>query len=88
MTTYSVGFDIKNMNGQLLRSGDVHANTLDRLVQNFSNVSWLLGIPSAETVIVGAINWKRQGSDKIWYSDKFNVQVGEQNISYWFRKAS
>jgi len=88
MTTYSVGFDIKTMGGQLLRSGDVHANTLNRLVQNFSNVAWLLGIPSAETVTVRAVTWKRQGTDKVWYSDKFNVQVGEQNIVYWFRKAS
>jgi hypothetical protein len=87
MTTYSVGFDIKNMNGQLLRAGDVHANTLSRLVQNFSNVSWLLGMHTAETVSPRAIKWIKQDADKVWYSDKFNVQVGDLSIVYWFRKA-
>jgi len=87
MTTYSIHFDIKNINGQLLRAGDVHANTLNRLVQNFSNVAWLLGIPDNEMVTVRMINWK-QGTGKVWYSDKFNAQVNDLNIVYWFRKSS
>lgn len=83
MAKYVACFDIKTLGGQLLRSGDVKAGSMNELVFNFSNVAHLLGI-SESIVNVRSLKWREERD--AFYTERFNVQRLDLSIDYYFKK--
>ena len=88
-TLYGFYFDLYSKSGQLLRAGQVYANTLSELKINSASVFWVIVGNSAELVRANQVTWKKALYDSTQNkhsSDKFACEFGDYVLKYHYVK--